>query len=177
MKRNSGGTKLKRALVGTLTAVVAASVLQGCAGASIAGPTYAAAGTAAAVLHKKRQEFRTNLNRDYNVYKGIFAASECDPEEYQVSPKIMEYLEESAPQEDGYAEAQEILVGIYQDETLATNVRAHALYLMALTEAEKENGSREKARAYLRRVKKEFPGTHDCAVDVMLEKGRIITNM
>lgn len=177
MKWNSGRTKLNRALVGTLAAIVAASVLQGCAGASIAGPTYAAAGTAAAVLHKKREQFRKNLHRDYNVYEDIFAASECKPEEYQISPKIMEYLEESAPQEDGFAEAQDILLGIYQDETLTTNVRAHALYLVALTEAEKEDGSREKARAYLRRVKKEFPGTHDCAVDVMLEKGRIITNM
>lgn len=177
MKCNPGRTKLYRALVGALAAVVAAGVLQGCAGASIAGPTYAAAGATAATLHKKREEFRKNLHRDYNVYQDIFSASECRPEEYQISPKILEYLEESAPHEDGYAKAQDILIGIYQDETLTTNVRAHALYLTALTEAEKEDGSREKARAYLRRVKKEFPGTHDCAVDVMLEKGRTITIM
>ena len=177
MKRNAAGTKLHRALVGMLAAVVAVSVLQGCAGASIAGPTYAAAGATAAALHKKREEFRKNLHRDYDLYRDIFAASECKPEEYQISPKILEYLEESAPHQDGYAKAQDILVGIYKDETLTSSVRAHALYLTALTEAEKEDGSREKARAYLRRVKKEFPGTHDCAVDVMLEQGRIITNM
>lgn len=178
MKPKSGKSSLpKRTLAGLLAVFVATTVLQGCAGASIAGPTYAAAGSAAAILHKKREQFRKNLHRDYNLYKDIFAQSGCDPEEYQISPKILEYLEESAPHQDGFAKAQDILIGIYNDETLTTNVRAHALYLTALTEAEKEGGSREKARAYLRRVKKEFPGTHDCAVDVMLEKGRIITIM
>lgn len=177
MKLKSGKTNPQRALAGILVTVVAAALLQGCAGAPLFGSVYGAAGTAAAVLHKKRQEFRANLNRDYNVYKDILAAAECKPKEYEISPEIMEYLENSAPQEDGFAEAQDLLIGIYQDETLTTNVRAHALYLMALTEAEKEGGSTEKARAYLRRVKKEFPGTHDCAVEVLLKEGSIITNM
>lgn len=175
MTLDSRKRRFHSTLAGMLAAIIATTVLQGCAGASIAGPTYAAAGTTIAVMHKKRQEFRSKLKNDYGAYKETFSASECNPDEYEISPKIMEYLEDSAPQEDGFAEAQEILKGIYEDETLTTDVRAHALYLTALTEAEKEDGSREKARDYLREVKEKFPGTHDCAVDVLLEEGRRIT--
>lgn len=174
MTPNSGKANPQK-VVAILVAIVAAAMLHGCAGASIAGPTYTAAGTAVAVLHKERQEFRSTLKSDYSAYQNLFSASECKPEEYEISEGILNYLEDSAPTEDGFAEAQEILIGIYKDETLTTDVRAHALYLTALTEAEKENGSREQAREYLRRVKEEFPGTHDCAVDVLLEKGRKIT--
>lgn len=55
-----------------------------------------------------------------------------------------------------------------------SKVRAHALYYAALTEVQQEEGSVKQSREYLRRVKEEFPGTHDCAVDTLLdEEGKI----
>lgn len=149
----------------------AALILQGCAGGVVTGSVYTVSGVAAAKLHKKRQAFRENLGKDYANYQALFSSSGCNPEQYQISPKIIEYLEDSAPTDDGYAEAQDILLGIYQDQTLSRNVRAHALYLVALTEAQKEDGSRAQARDYLRLIKSEFPGTHDCAVETLLENG------
>lgn len=153
---------------------LAGLVLQGCAGGAVTGSVYAASGAAAAKLHQKRQEFRNNLKEDYASYQKLFSSSECNPEQYRVSPKILDYLEDSAPTEDGYAEAQDILLEIYNDPTLSQNVRAHALYLTALTEAQKEGGSRAEARDYLKRVQSEFPGTHDCAVEKLLEQGSSI---
>jgi hypothetical protein len=153
---------------------LAALVLQGCAGGVVTTSVYAVSGAAAAKLHQKRQAFRNNLKEDYASYQKLFSSSQCNPDEYRISPKIIDYLEDSAPTEDGYAEAQDILLEIYNDPTLARNVRAHALYLTALTEAQKEGGSRSEAREYLKRVKSEFPGTHDCAVEKLLEKGSSI---
>ncbi|WP_404364663.1 hypothetical protein [Marinobacter sp.] len=151
-----------------------ALLVQGCAGGAVTGSVYAVSGAAAAKLHQARQEFREDLNEDYASYQALFSASECDPAEYQISPEILEYLRDTAPHEDGYAEAQDILLETYRDPTLSRNVRAHALYVAALTEAEKKGGSREQAREYLKQVKREFPGTHDCAVDTLLEKGHRI---
>lgn len=150
---------------------LAALVLQGCAGGAVTGSVYAASGAAAAKLHRERQAFRNNLEEDYSSYQKLFVSSECKPEQYRISSEIIEYLEDSAPTEDGYEEAQDILLETYNDQTLAENVRAHALYLAALTEAQKDGGSRSKAREYLKQVKSEFPGTHDCAVDKLLEEG------
>ncbi|MDI9244441.1 hypothetical protein [Marinobacter sp. CHS3-4] len=151
-----------------------ALVLQGCAGGAITGSVYAVSGAAATALHQKRQQFRENLYNDYNNYQTLFRSSGCQPSQYEISPKIIQYLENSAPTEDGYAEAQDILLEVYNDSTVSQDVRAHALYLAALTEAEKEGGKRSQAREYLKRVKSEFPGTHDCAVETLLEKGSLI---
>lgn len=157
-----------------VTLGLAALLVQGCAGGIVTSSTYAVSGAAATMLHMKRQEFRENLSKDYNSYQALFSSSECEPKQYQISPKIIEYLEDSAPTEDGYAEAQDILMNIYHDQTLSRDVRAHALYIAALTEAQKEGGSRDQAREYLAQVKSEFPGTHDCAVEELLEKGASI---
>ncbi|MDL0433568.1 hypothetical protein QPM17_20705 [Marinobacter sp. TBZ242] len=153
------------------TLALAALVLQGCAGGAVTSSVYAVSGAAAAKLHKERQEFREDLKEDYASYRALFSSSECQPAQYQISPEIIDYLESSAPTEDGYAEAQDILMDIYHDQTLSQSVRAHALYLAALTEAQKEDGSRARARDYLKRVRSEFPGTHDCAVAKLLDKG------
>lgn len=149
-------------------------VLQGCAGGVVTSSVYAVSGAAATALHKKRQEFREDLKKDYSSYQALLSSTGCAPEQYQISPVIIDYLNDSAPTEDGYAEAQDILMNTYHDQTLSRDVRAHALYIAALTEAQKESGSRVQARDYLKRVKKEFPGTHDCAVEKLLEKGTSI---
>ncbi len=154
-----------------VTLGLAALLLQGCAGGVVTGSAYAVSGAAATALHLERQEFRENLHEDYSSYQALFSSSQCEPGQYEISPKILEYLEDSAPTEDGYAEAQDILLETYRDQTLSSNVRAHALYIAALTEAQKEDGSRAQARDYLARVKSEFPGTHDCAVEELLAKG------
>lgn len=146
-------------------------LLQGCAGGAVTGTVYAVSGATATKLHLERQKFREKLQEDYSGYQALFSGSGCAPEEYKVSPVIIEYLNESAPTEDGYAEAQDILLETYRDPTLSENVRAHALYLAALGESQKENGSREQAREYLQQVKEEFPDTHDCAVDALLQEG------
>ncbi len=153
---------------------LATLVLQGCAGGVVTSSVYAVSGAAATALHQKRQAFREDLGEDYSRYQALLSSTECAPEQYQISPRIIDYLNDSAPTEDGYAEAQDILINIYHDQTLSRNVRAHALYIAALTEAQKEGGSRVQARDYLKRVKKEFPGTHDCAVEKLLEKGSSI---
>lgn len=150
--------------------------LQGCAGGAVTGSVYAISGAAAAKLHQERQAFRNNLQEDYASYQKLFSSSQCNPDQYRVSPEILDYLEDSAPTEDGYAEAQDILLEIYNDTSLSRNVRAHALYLTALTEAQKEDGSRAEARDYLKQVKNEFPGTHDCAVEKLLEQGGRISD-
>jgi hypothetical protein len=146
-------------------------LLQGCAGGAVTSSVYAASGAVATKLHLERQEFREELQKDYSGYQALFSGSGCAPEEYKVSPVIIEYLNESAPTEDGYAEAQDILLETYRDPTLSNNVRAHALYLAALGESQKESGSREQARDYLQQVTEEFPGTHDCAVNALLQEG------
>lgn len=160
-----------RPTTGLIILALAMLVLQGCAGGAVTGSVYAVSGAAAAKLHQQRQEFRSNLKEDYSNYQKLLSSSGCNPEQYRISPEILDYLEDSAPTEDGYAEAQDILLEIYNDQTLSRNVRAHALYVTALTEARKEGGSRSKARDYLKRVQKEFPGTHDCAVEKLLEEG------
>ncbi len=162
---------VRRGLPTLVAFALIALSLQGCVGGAVTGSVYAVSGGVAAALHKERQEFRANLKKDYTSYQKLFSASECEPREYRISPKIIEYLEKSAPTEDGYAEAQDILLEIYNDTTLSRNVRAHGLYLTALTEAKKKKGVSAKAREYLKRVKREFPGTHDCAVETLLEKG------
>lgn len=173
MKGNTRNSNRPPVLILAVLGLVAL-ILQGCAGGVVTSSVYAVSGAAAAKLHQKRQEFRKDLNEDYTSYQELFSASECDPKQYRVSPEILEYLESSAPTEDGYAEAQDILLEIYGDQTLSRNVRAHALYLAALTEAQKEGGSRAQAREYLGQVKSEFPGTHDCAVEKLLAKGNRI---
>jgi hypothetical protein len=157
-----------------LVALIFVVSAQGCVGGAVTSSVYAVSGATAAALHKQRQQFRKNLRKNYTNYQKLFSASECEPKEYRISPEIINYLEKSAPTEDGYAEAQDILLEIYNDTTLSRDVRAHALYLTALTEAKKEKGGSEKAREYLKRVKREFPGTHDCAVETLLEKGSSI---
>ena len=145
--------------------------LQGCAGGAITGSVYAVSGGVAAKLHRERTAFRQNLKKDYSSYEKLFAESGCNPEQYRIQPAILEYLRDSAPTDDGYAEAQDILMETYADKSLSRDVRAHALYIAALTEAQKEDGSRTRARDFLKKVKDEFPGTHDCAVDQLLAKG------
>lgn len=158
-----------------LPLLLAASVLlSGCAGGLVTGTTYGAAGTAATALHLQRQQFREDLQEDYSQYQALFQDSRCAPHQYEISPEILEYLRESGPTEDPYAEAQDLLLEIYRDPTLRRDIRAHALYLVALSEAKKVGGSRDHARQYLERVKAEFPGTHDCAVNKLLEEGHRI---
>lgn len=152
-----------------------ALIFQGCAGGVITTSAYTASGAVATALHMERQEFREDVSNDYSRYQSLFASSGCSPKEYRISQEIRDYLKDSSPREDGYAEAQDILLETYNDPTLSRQVRAHALYITALAEAEKEGGSNAQAREYLKRVKREFPGTHDCAVDKLLEEGDRIT--
>jgi hypothetical protein len=151
-----------------LTLSLSGLLLQGCAGGAVTSTVYAVSGATATKLHLERQEFRKDLQDDYSGYQALFSGAGCAPQEYKVSPVIIEYLNESAPTEDGYAKAQDILLETYRDPTLSETVRAHALYLAALGESQKKSGSREQAREYLRQVKEEFPGTHDCAVNTLL---------
>lgn len=169
----TGITRKTGRWIATIPATLGLTVLllQGCAGGMVTGSAYAVSGAAATALHLERQEFRENLNEDYSSYQALFSSSQCEPQQYEISPEIIEYLEESAPTEDGYAEAQDILLETYRDQTLSSDVRAHALYIAALTEAQKEDGSRQQARDYLTRVKNEFPGSHDCAVEELLARG------
>lgn len=171
MAANTDRSRLKS---GILILGLTGLILQGCAGGAVTGTVYALSGAAAAKLHSERQQFRAELSKDYSRYETLFSGSGCTPQEYEVSPVIMDYLRKSAPTEDGYAEAQDILMKIYRDPTLSEHVRAHALYLAALGEFQKEEGSRDQAREYLRDLKKEFPGTHDCAVETLLRDGHKI---
>jgi|25BtaG_2_1085352.scaffolds.fasta_scaffold11866_2 hypothetical protein len=173
MNGNNDMSGFRSALI-LISLALATLLLHGCVAAPVTSSVYAVSGAAAAKLHQKRQEFREDLSEDYASYQALFASSQCKPEQYEISPEILEYLRDSAPTEDGYAEAQDILLEIYHDRTLSQYIRAHALYIAALTEAEKENGSRAQARDYLKRVRNEFPGTHDCAVEKLLEKGHRI---
>ena len=163
--------RIKPARSSYLVSLACTLLLSGCAGGLVTGTTYGAAGTAATALHLERQAFREDLRKDYQQYQALFQDSRCAPDEYKISPEIMEYLRDSAPTENGYAEAQNLLLEIYRDPTLQSHIRAHALYLAALTEAQKEDGSRDQARDYLRKVKTEFPGSHDCAVNKLLAQG------
>lgn len=176
MRVNLGRNGLCGAMVGLVLAGGAAVSLSGCGAGVVTGTTYAAGGAAATAAHRERQAFKKRLGRDYQEYQELFETAQCDPEEYRIGPAIMESLEDSPPITDGFAETQETLRKIYNNRQLDPDVRAHALYLVALTEAEKEDGTRERARQLLRQVKEEFPGTHDCAVDVLLERGQQITD-
>ncbi|MDX1634181.1 MAG: hypothetical protein R3280_06070 [Marinobacter sp.] len=148
--------------------------LSGCAGGLVTGTTYGAAGTAATALHLERQALREDLQEDYQQYRELFQDSRCAPDQYEISPEILEYVRESAPTERGYAQAQDLLLEIYRDTTLQRDIRAHALYLAALAEAQREGGSLVQAREYLQAVKTQFPGSHDCAVNKLLKEGHRI---
>ncbi|PAV27256.1 hypothetical protein CF392_02065 [Tamilnaduibacter salinus] len=161
-------------LLSTLSAGLLVLLLTGCAGGLITTTAYTTAGTAAGILYEKRMAFRDQLHRDYQTYQSQFAEAECDPSEYEISDTIYRFIENSPGTVDGYAEAQHILKTIYHDETHSRTVRAQALYYTALTEVEKENGSLDQARTYLRQLKEDFPGTHDCAVDTLLDEEGII---
>ncbi|MAL97564.1 MAG: hypothetical protein CL583_03845 [Alteromonadaceae bacterium] len=176
MKGSKGSNGILASLTGVILVAGTVVSLAGCAAGAITGTTYAAGGAAATAAHRERQAFKKKLGKDYQEYQDLFAAASCDPDEYQIGPTIMESLEDSPPIKDGFEETQETLEKIYNNPEVERDVRAHALYLIALTEAEKEDGSRQKARKLLRQVKQEFPGTHDCAVDVLLERGRQITD-
>ncbi|WP_166258233.1 hypothetical protein [Marinobacter salicampi] len=153
------------------TLLVLSAVLTGCMGGVVTSSTYAVASGTAAKLHEERQAFREDLKDDYGTYKEILSESGCNPSEYEISPEILEHMRKSAAGGDVYAKTQETLMEIYRDPTVTRDVRAHALYVASLAEAQKEDGSNEKAREYLKWVKQEFPGTHDCAVDTLLEEG------
>lgn len=160
------------ALCLSLTAI--AATLTGCAGGVATSTTYAAAGGAVAAVRESQEDFQQELADDYAEYRELFRASRCDPDQYKISKGILEFIWNSPPTEDGFSDAQDILQRIYEDESQPRDVRAHALYTIALIEGEKEESDPEKARRYLRQVKDEFPGTHDCAVNVLLERGHRI---
>lgn len=171
MGKTVGKGRTFRVWLSVLAAMLVSVLLGGCAAGVVTSSTYAAAGATGAAVEEKQESFREELKADYARYNELMASSGCDPDEYEIGSEILESIRDSAPAEDGFAEAQDVLENIYEDEALSDKVRAHALYLSALTEAEKEDGDPKKSRARLRRVTQEFPGSHDCAVNVLLERG------
>ncbi len=117
---------------------------------------------------KQKHEFIHAMEDGYAKYQKDWENSECPRKEYAVSPKIVEYAKSRPPY--GLDAAIDMLMDIYNDESQTTDVRAHALYHVAVAYMRRRESNYEIAEDYLKTLRDDFPGTHDCVTTYLLKE-------
>ncbi|WP_157497163.1 hypothetical protein [Hahella ganghwensis] len=117
---------------------------------------------------KQKHAFVHAMEDGYEKYQKDWAGSDCPRNEYEVSPKIVEYAKSRPPY--GLDAALKMLMEIYNDPEQTDQVRSHALYHVAVAYMRRRESNYEIAEEYLQTIRDDFPGTHDCVVARLLKE-------
>ncbi|OZG71398.1 hypothetical protein BTA51_20900 [Hahella sp. CCB-MM4] len=117
---------------------------------------------------KQKHAFIHAMEDGYAQYQQDWEGSDCPRNEYEVSPKIVEFAKSRPPY--GLDAAIKMLMEIYNDTTQTDQVRSHALYHVAVAYMRRRESNYEIAEEYLETIRDNFPGTHDCVVARLLQE-------
>lgn len=151
MKQKVIGRLAKRILVGLV-----ATTLSGCVGT---GLTAASVGSLHMELEKER--YQKALSAEAEAYMVDHANSPCTNDEDRIIPEIVEYMEQQGRRK-GVQKALDRLQEIYEDTNNNDDVRASALYHMAVIYMRKQPPNHYLGIEALKKINAEFPGKYSC---------------
>lgn len=130
----------------------------------------AAVVTGEALREKSRTktEYVEALDHGYLQYLEDMKTSACPEHEYDLSKQLFEYARSRPPY--GVDAGIKTLVSVYEDPTQTAVVRSEAAYHIAVVYLRRKEPNRVIAERYLNSLKTEFPGTHDCVADQLLNE-------
>lgn len=141
-----------------LTLIPAAFLLGACV--PLPGTVATAVGTGTVIEQKSKYEHQHEVERAVDAYIADHADSPCTNGEDEVVGAAVEILKRHRL--TGYDEVMDRLNDIYADESQADNVRAAALYNMAVLNSRKLEPNRAQAREYFKRLYMEYPDEYRC---------------
>lgn len=159
-------TKTKLAAVGAVCTLM----LAGCMPGTIATTV----GTGYVYEQKQDQKYKHDVERAVDQYQQDHANSPCQHGEDRIMEPAIKIIKEHRL--TGVNEVIERLDTIYNDHSLPDNVRAGALYNMAVLESRRKHPNKGKARDYFKQLYAEFPNEYRCIFvesdwrDRMIEK-------
>ncbi|WP_305895285.1 hypothetical protein [Marinobacter sp. MDS2] len=131
-------------------------MLTGCMPGTIATTV----GTGYVYEQKQDQKYKHDVERAVDQYQQDHANSPCQHGEDRVMEPAIKIIKEHRL--TGMNEVIERLGTIYQDQTLADNVRAGALYNIAVLESRRKPANKAKARDHYKQLYAEFPNEYRC---------------
>ncbi len=156
---------LKAALAAACTFMLA-----GCMPGTIATTV----GTGYVYEQKQDQKYKHDVERAVDQYQQDHANSPCQHGEDRIMEPAIKIIKEHRL--TGIKEVIERLDTIYKDQTLSDQVRAGALYNMAVLESRRKSPNKAKARDHFKQLYAQFPGEYRCIFeesewrDQMIEK-------
>ncbi|WP_262492519.1 hypothetical protein [Marinobacter sp. AL4B] len=131
-------------------------MLAGCMPGTIATTV----GTGYVYEQKQDQEYKHGVERAVDQYQRDHANSPCQHGEDRIMEPAIRIIKDHRL--TGVNEVIERLDTIYQDQALPDNVRAGALYNIAVLESRRKPPSRAKARDHFKQLYTEFPNEYRC---------------
>lgn len=143
-------------LFSVLTLTATLFFLSGC----MPGTIETAVGTGFVYEQKQDHKHRHEVERAVDEYLADHANSPCTHGEDQVMESAVEILKEYRL--SGFNEVIGRLETIYHDENQPDNVRAGALYNMAVLQSRRKQPNKTLAREYFKKLYVEFPDDYRC---------------
>ncbi len=119
-----------------------------------------AAGVTAVVEKKKKEHQNEVVDFTSSQYLNDHANSPCTNNEDKIMPTLVEYVKDHYLR--GVDKAIKRLNTIYMDTSKSDEVRASALYNIAVQNFRREDNNPYLGVNYLKKINDEFPGQYDC---------------
>lgn len=147
--------RLREGLLRGLLGLAVAVVLSACVSGAI---TTANVGVLHYELEKER--FKERLGDEAQEYLKDHANSPCTHDEDAIMPELVDFIREKGKK--GPDIAIKRLESIADDSTYPDDVRASALYHMAVIQFRRPEPNHYLAIEYLKRINREYPGKYQC---------------
>ncbi|RMJ06358.1 hypothetical protein DOQ08_01045 [Marinobacter litoralis] len=131
-------------------------MLAGCMPGTIATTV----GTGYVYEQKQDQKYKHDVERAVDQYQQDHADSPCQHGEDRIMEPAIKIIKEHRL--TGVHEVLERLDTIYKDSTQPDNVRAGALYNMAVLESRRKSPNKAKARDHFKQLYAQFPSEYRC---------------
>ncbi|ARU54581.1 MAG: hypothetical protein MI864_16065 [Pseudomonadales bacterium] len=151
--------KMRKSLIGNSVLVLALMVALSSCG--IIGVASTATGVGVLHTELEKERFSDRLDDAAQAYLKDHANSPCTNDEDKVMPELLVYIKEQGKRH-GVDRAIKRLNAIYEDETYSEDVRASALYHIAVIHFRKEYSNPRLGVHYLVKIHDEFPGEYQC---------------
>lgn len=150
--------KSRHALFGAFITLLFSSLLSGCHMLGLGTTTI---GVGALHEELERERFRAKLDNEAQEYLRDHANSPCTNDEDKVMPYLLDYIEAKG-RRNGVDKAIKHLNAIYEETANSDDVRAAALYHIAVLYLRRPDNNPYLGVDYLKRIHDEFPGKYDC---------------
>ncbi|MFV8572539.1 hypothetical protein ACNQ6O_15150 [Marinobacter sp. SBS5] len=129
-------------------------------GGCMPGTIATTVGTGYVYEQKQDQKYKHNVERAVDQYQQDHAGSPCQHGEDRIMEPAIKIIKEHRL--TGVNEVIERLDTIYKNESLSENVRAGALYNIAVLESRRKYPNKAKARDRFKQLYAEFPNEYRC---------------